>query len=79
MEAFSMKKTTLYLEEEVLAEIKLTSRSEGRSEAEILREAIDDYLERRRSALPSIFGQGVGTKFTAAESEDWLRENWKPD
>jgi hypothetical protein len=78
MEVFSMKKTTLYLEEGVLAEIKLISRSEGRSEAEILREAINDYLERRRSALPSIFGKGAGTKFTAADSEDWLLENWKP-
>ena len=73
-----MKKTTLYLEESVLAELKLTSRSEGRTEAEILREAINDYLERRRSALPTIVGTGTGRKFTAAESEDWLLENWKP-
>ena len=71
-----MKKTTLYLEEEVLAEIKLTSRSEGRSEAEILREAINDYLERRRSELPTIFGAGSGGKISGADSEDWLLENW---
>lgn len=73
-----MKKTTLYLDEEVLAEIKLTSRSEGRSEAEILREAISDYLERRRSELPSIFGTGSGGRFDARDSEDWLLEHWKP-
>ncbi len=67
-----MKKTTLSLEEDVLAEIKLMSRSQGRSQAEILREAIDDYLERRRSELPSIFGKGSGGKFHGADSEDWL-------
>lgn len=73
-----MKKTTLYLDDAVLAEIKIVSRSEGRSEAELLRNAIDDYLERRRSELPPIFGTGSGGKFTGAESEDWLRENWNP-
>lgn len=73
-----MKKTTLYLAEDVLAEIKLASRSEGRSEAEILREAIDDYLERRRSELPPIFGKGSGGKIRGADSEDWLLENWHP-
>ena len=77
MEAFALKKKTLYLGEEALAEIKLISRSEGRSEAAILREAIDDYLELRRSELPSIFGTGSGGKFTGAESEDGLLENWK--
>jgi len=73
-----MKKTTLYLDEAVLAEIKSVSRSEGRSEASLLRNAINDYLERRRASLPSIFGKGSGGKFDAADSEDWLHENWKP-
>lgn len=73
-----MKKTTVYLDDAVLAEIKIVSRSEGRSEAELLRNAVDEYLERRRAALPSIFGKGSGGKFDAADSEDWLHENWKP-
>ncbi len=71
-----MKKTTIYLEEDVLAEIKLTARSEGRPEAEIFREAVRDYLERRRAELPSIFGKGSGGTIRGAESEDWLIENW---
>ncbi len=74
-----MRKTTVYLREEILSEIKLASRSEGRSEAEIVREALDDYFERRRAQLPSVFGKAKGKLFTAAESEDWLLENWRPE
>lgn len=65
-----MQKTTVYLREEVIAEIKLVSRSEGRTEAEIVREALDDYFERRRSQLPSVFGKARGTLFAAADAED---------
>lgn len=74
-----MQKTTIYLREDVVTEIKLVSRSEGRSEAEIVREALDAYFERRRSAVPAIFGTFAGGTIGAAESEDWLRENWHPE
>ena len=74
-----MRKTTIYLSEETVSEIKLASQSEGRSEAEIIREALDDYFVRRRSDLPSVFGKAKGRLFTAAESEDWLLENWRPE
>ncbi len=74
-----MRKTTIYLSEEIVGEIKLASKSEGRSEAEIVREALDDYFERRRAQLPSVFGKGWSGKIPAAESEDWLIENWRPE
>jgi predicted transcriptional regulator len=72
-------KTTIYLPDETKSEIKLAARFEGRSEAEIVREALDDYFARRRSGLPSVFGKAKGKLFTAAESEDWLLENWRPE
>lgn len=74
-----MHKTTIYLREEVLTEIKLISRSEGRTEAEIVRAALDDYFERRRAQLPSVFGKGSSGTISAADSEDWLIENWRPE
>jgi predicted transcriptional regulator len=74
-----MHKTTIYLPDETVSEIKLAARSDGRSEAEIIREALDGYFARRRSGLPSVFGKAKGKLFTAAESEDWLLENWPPE
>ena len=74
-----MHKTTIYLSDEQVTEIKLASRTKGRSEAEIIREAIDDYFGRKRGEMPSVFGKAAGRLFTAAESEDWLLENWRPE
>ena len=74
-----MHKTTIYLTDEHIAEIKLTSRTEGRSEAEIVREALDDYFERRRNDVPAIFGTWSGGTIGGADSEEWLRENWHPE
>lgn len=73
-----MQKTTIYLRKETVTEIKLAARSEGRSEAEIVREALDDYFDRKRNEVPTIFGKFSGGTIGAAESEDWLRENWHP-
>ncbi|HET9659763.1 MAG TPA: CopG family transcriptional regulator [Thermomicrobiales bacterium] len=74
-----MQKMTIYLREEVAGQIKRVARSEGRSEAEIIREALDDYFERRRRDVPVILGTSTGGTIGAAESEDWLRENWHPE
>lgn len=74
-----MRKTTIYLSEEIVGEIKLASKSEGRSEAEIVREALDDYFERRRRDVPAIFGTWSGGTIGGANSEEWLRENWHPE
>jgi metal-responsive CopG/Arc/MetJ family transcriptional regulator len=74
-----MKKTTIYLPDEMMVEIKTVSKQERRSEAELIREALDKYLAGRRRPLPSIFGMGAGGAVTGAESEDWLNENWDVD
>lgn len=74
-----MRKTTIYLSDETMNEIKLTARAQGRSEAEIVREALNDYFERRRHDVPSIFGTWSGGTIGGADSEDWLRENWHPE
>jgi hypothetical protein len=74
-----MHKTTIYLSEELRSEIKLASRKEGRTEADIIRTILDDHFDRRRNDLPSIFGQWSGGTIRGAESEDWLRENWHPE
>ncbi len=74
-----MDKSAVYLPDEIVDEIKRASQSEGRSEEDIVRDAMDDYLSRRRRGLPSVFGKAKGRLFTAEESEDWLLENWRAE
>jgi hypothetical protein len=51
---YGMKKTTLYLPEDLKADLERASEVEGRSEAELIREAIRAMLEVRRPSTPSL-------------------------
>jgi Arc/MetJ-type ribon-helix-helix transcriptional regulator len=51
---YGMKKTTLYLPDELKADLERASEAEGRSEAELVREAIRAMLEGRRRRPPSL-------------------------
>lgn len=55
-----MVKTTLYLPEELKAELEDAARAEGRSEAELIREAIAKALQQRasRRPTPALFSSG---------------------
>lgn len=74
-----MKKTTIYLPEDLVIEIKTVSKQDRRSEAEVIREALSAYLAQRKRPLPSVFGMGSGGSIRASESEEWLEKNWKTD
>lgn len=74
-----MGKTAVYLSDDIVNEIKSASQAEGRSEEDIVRDALGDYFVRHRHGLPSVFGKAKGRLFTAEESEDWLLENWRPE
>lgn len=52
---YGMKKTTVYLPEDLDAALKRTAADQGRSEAEIIREAVKttlDYMQQPRPRLP---------------------------
>jgi metal-responsive CopG/Arc/MetJ family transcriptional regulator len=74
-----MKKTTIYLPEELMIEIKIVSKQDRRSEAEIIREALGEYLTQRRRPWPRSFGMVADGSFNAADDEAYLEEHWKPD
>lgn len=57
-----MVKTTVYLPEQLKMRIELLAQREGRSEAEIIRVALDEFTaarERPRPTLPLFVGEGV--------------------
>jgi hypothetical protein len=55
--SIGLEKTTVYLDAQTRRSLKALSRSTGRPQAELIREALDAYLERApRYALPGWVG-----------------------
>lgn len=74
-----MEKTTLYLPDELHRALKAAAKREKRSVAEVMREALGQYVAQKpRPKLRSI-GAGADPDFSGRDSEDWLKENWHKD
>lgn len=71
---YGMTKTTVYLPDELKASLKRLSEEEGRSEADIIREAIRTIVERRTSARPRIplTEKGLGDSSVADRVDELL-------
>lgn len=74
-----MQKTTLYLSDEQHAALKHVARRTGRRRAELIREAVDEYLERCPLPLPTSIGIISDPNLRAEDVDDWLKENWHPE
>lgn len=55
-----MKRTTIFADDEVLTELKEFSKENGRSVAEIVREAIVEFLNKKRQKRKRISLIGIG-------------------
>ncbi|MBA2488201.1 MAG: ribbon-helix-helix protein, CopG family [Candidatus Limnocylindrales bacterium] len=73
-----MNKTTLYLPDELHRRIRDLSRRTGRPQAELIRSALERYVEGERRPLPRSIGAGEDDHLSGQDSEDWLRRNWRP-
>lgn len=72
-----MNKTTLYLSPEVQRGLRDLARRTGRHQAEVIREALDLYLQQHlERPQPRSIGAGEDSELTASASEDWLRTRW---
>lgn len=75
-----MKRTTVYLDELTDLELARLAKQQGRSKAELIREALDTYAENARKAVrpvPDWVGMGnSGGKRIAERDEELLREGF---
>ena len=71
-----MEKTTLYLPAELRRALKETARREGKSQAELIREALSAYLARRKKPRLRSLGVGEDPELSGRASEKWLEEVW---
>ena len=74
-----MEKTTLYLPMALQAELRALARRSGRPQAELIREAVADYVARQDHPWPSSIGSAVEAAVSGERSEEWLREEWSHD
>ncbi|MGH2535485.1 MAG: CopG family transcriptional regulator [Thermomicrobiales bacterium] len=74
-----MKKTTVYFSEETGIALKELGRRTGRRQADLIRDAVGEYLARQDRPLPRTMGIYASGEVTSNDVEDWLVENWKPD
>jgi Arc/MetJ-type ribon-helix-helix transcriptional regulator len=71
-----VNKTTIYLPDELQRRIKEVARGTGRRPAELIRAAIEEFLQAQDRPLPRSLGAGEDTELAARDSEDWLRGQW---
>jgi predicted transcriptional regulator len=69
-----MTKTTVYLDEDLALTLRQLATSEGRAQAELIREALAEYARRRkRPAIPGIGEFDSGRTDTSQKAEQILR------
>lgn len=74
-----MKKTTLYLPEDLLLEFERVAKREDKTRAEISRELIESYVREHQSPKPKAKGIYSDPEVNSTNYKDWLRENWRPE
>ncbi|MHB8399061.1 MAG: ribbon-helix-helix protein, CopG family [Candidatus Limnocylindrales bacterium] len=72
-----MDKTTLYLTPELRRRLREAARRTGRPQADVIRSALDAYLDTGQANRPLSIGAGEDGELDAAATETWLREHWR--
>lgn len=68
-----MVKTTLYLEDETASALKRIARSQGRSQLDVIREALAWYIGALPASPQGIGGYRSGRRNVSARAEEILR------
>lgn len=75
----TVRKTTLYISDQIDARLRRAARRLGRSRAQLTREALAEFLERneREPGLPPSVGMGSNPDVRAADDEARLARAWR--
>lgn len=72
-----MDKTTIYLTDVQRRRLREVARRTGRRQADVIRSALDVYLDEEEPLRPRSIGAGSDEMLGAADTEAWLRERWR--
>ena len=71
-----LDKTTVYLTAELRRRLRDAARRSGRRQADVIRSALDAYLDEGQANRPTSIGAGEDGALEAGDTESWLRERW---
>ncbi|MGH9189144.1 MAG: ribbon-helix-helix protein, CopG family [Acidimicrobiales bacterium] len=71
-----MHKTTLYLTDELRRALDGAARRTGRTQADIVRDALRTHLQSLGAPSPRSIGAGEDAGLAARDSEEWLHRRW---
>jgi hypothetical protein len=74
-----VEKTTIYLPMETQEALRALARRTGRSQAAIIREAVDVYVQQQARPQPRSIGIGHNPSLQARKTEEWLEANFRPE
>jgi hypothetical protein len=68
-----MTKTSVYLDPDTVVALRQMAESQGRSQAELIRDALQAYTNGAKRPLPRGLGKYAGQTRGAERAEDFLR------
>lgn len=71
-----MDKTTLYMPTALHRGLQAAAKQSGRSQAELVREALREYLERMVGPTLASIGSGEDHGLAGKDTEEWLEKEW---
>lgn len=76
-----MKRTTIFLPHDLEQLLHETARRTHRPQAEIVRDALGQYLRAQPRPWPRSIGVGsnAGPDVTSENVKEWVRERWKKE
>lgn len=66
----------MYLPRELHRALREAARREGRSQAELVRGALEEYLSKRGRPVIGSIGAGEDEGLSGSDSEEWLENEW---
>lgn len=70
------KKTTLYLPEELQRRLKDAANRRREPQAQLVREALEEYLSKQRPRRPRSLGAVDDLGIEAEDAKQWVRDQW---
>lgn len=77
--AYLMNKTTIYLSDDQMSALDAVSRKQGTPKAQLIREAIEQYVVDQSDNLPGAAGIFADDEVNSTNLDDWLTANWRPE
>ena len=74
-----MNKTTIYLSDEQMSALEAIFRKQGTPKAQLIREAIEQYVVDQSDPLPGAVGIFADDKVNSTNLDEWLTANWRPE